>query len=148
MKPYTELNCAFSLKSSTPDQIVDVLLFMTGQDNDEPPNLPAHPLFSTRRWQHLLRSTSTDDELYACGIAGVELSRGSGRYCVTIRCNFVNCGEEVALFIDWLNPYILAKPGDFLGYTRSQDTEPLTLLFYPNHAVTIALPDEVDGEPA
>ena len=147
MESYTELNCAFSLKRHTPDQIVDALLFMTGQDDKEPENMPLHPLFDGTRWKHMLRASSTAPDVEAYGIAGVELSESSGRYRVTIRCNLVGLGKQIDHFIDWLTPHIFARPGDFIGYTRSEEIEPLTLLIYPNGTQTRQLPDEIDGEP-
>jgi hypothetical protein len=144
---YTELNCAFSLKRDTPDEIVDTLLFMTGQDDEAPKSLSSHPLFSANRWQHMFRSSATNSDADAYGIAGVELSESSGRYRVTIRCNLINLDREIAQFIDWITPHIFARPGDFVGYTRSEEIEPLTLLLYPNRTVTRQIPDEIDGEP-
>jgi hypothetical protein len=43
MQKYVEFNCAFSLKRYAPDEVVDALLFMTGQDDDEPIEFPPHP---------------------------------------------------------------------------------------------------------
>lgn len=144
----TELNCAFSLKRNTPDAIIETLLFMTGQDDDEPESLPPHPLFASTRWRQMLRGTSRADiGAEAYGIAGVELSETSGRCRITIRCNLTNFDTEIGQFIDWITPHIFARRGDFIGYTRSQEMEPLTLLLYPNGTQTRQLPDEVDGEP-
>jgi hypothetical protein len=51
LSSYTELNLIFALKSDTPEQIVDVLLFMTRQDEKQPKHIPAHPLFETTLWR-------------------------------------------------------------------------------------------------
>lgn len=142
---YTELNCAFTLKSSTPENIADVLLFMSGQDESEPATLPPHALFSTDGWRCLLKDAS-DYEGVSYGIAGVELNDNSGRYIVTVRRNLINLETEASRFIDWITPYILARPGDCIGYRRNQDGEPLTLLIYPNQTHGKAPPDEVNGE--
>jgi hypothetical protein len=147
MENYTEFNCAFSLKNSTPDEVVDALLFMTGQDDNEPKSLPKHPLFDAARWRHMLRGPAADLNAEAYGIAGLELSESSGRYRVTIRCNLVNFDTEIGQFIEWITPHIFAHRGDFIGYTRSQDVEPVTLLLYPNRTFIRQLPDEIDGEP-
>lgn len=146
MEGYTEFNCAFTLKSSTPEDVADVLLFMTGQDENEPANLPPHPLFSTTGWRHLLRDGGGDGTYLAYGISGLELNEHSGRYIVTVRVNLINLDREASQFIDWLTPYILAYPGDYIGYSRNQDGEPLTLLIYPNTTHGKAPPDEVHGE--
>jgi len=147
MGTYTELNCAFSLKRDTPEEIERALLFMTGQDDEEPKRLPEHPLFGTARWRHMLRGSGTDLDSEVYGDARVELSESSGRYRVTIRRTLQNYDREIGQFIDWITPYIFARPGDFIGYTRSEDVEPVTLLLYPNRTLTRASPDEIDGEP-
>ncbi len=49
MGMYTELNCAFSLRRDTPEDVTDVLLFMTGQDDKEPQQLPPDAFFKTQR---------------------------------------------------------------------------------------------------
>jgi hypothetical protein len=148
MESYTELNCAFTLKSGTPEDIADILLFMTGEDENEPANLPQHPLFSTPRWRHLLRDGGSDGSSLAYGLAGVEYNEHTGRYIVTVRLNLINLGAEANRFIDWITPHILARRGDCIGYKRDQDGEPLTLLIYPNRTHAKAPPDEANGEPA
>ena len=147
MGTYTELNCAFSLKRNAPEEIESTLLLMTGQDDKEPERLPKHPLFGAARWRHMLRGSGADADAEAHGDARVELSESSGRYCVTIRRTLWNHESEIGQFIDWITPHIFARPGDFIGYTRSEDEEPVTLLLYPNRTFTRAPPDEIDGEP-
>ena len=147
MEKYTELNCAFSLKRDTPEEIENALLFMTGQDEEEPARLPKHPLFGAERWRHLLRGSRADLDAEACGDARIELSESSGRFQVSIRRTLWNRASEIDQFIDWITPYIFARPGDFIGYMRSEDAEPVTFLLYPNRNFTRQLPDEIDGEP-
>jgi hypothetical protein len=147
MATYTELNCAFSLKRHTPEEIVDTLASMAGQDEEEPKSLPKHPLFGATRWRHMLRRSSADGEAESYGDAGVQVSDGCTRYRVTIRCTLRNYGNEIDQFIDWITPYIFARHGDFIGYTRSEDVEHVTLLLYPNRTFTRARPDEIGGEP-
>jgi hypothetical protein len=147
MGAYTELNCAFSLKRHTPGEVENALLFMTGQDDEEPKSLPKHPLFGAARWRHMLRGSGADLDAETYGDARVELSESSGRFCVIIRRTLWNHDSEIVQFIDWITPYVFARPGDFIGYTRSKGEEPVTLLLYPNRTLTRAPPDEIDGEP-
>ncbi len=142
METYTELNCAFSLKRDTPEEIENTLLFMTGQDDEEPESLPPHPLFATPGWRLMLRSAGGD----AQAPAWLEVA-DSGRYRVSIRCTLTGYDSEIQQFIDWITPYIFANAGDFIGYMRSEDVEPITLLLHPNRTFTRALPDEIEGEP-
>jgi hypothetical protein len=143
----TELNCAFSLRSDTPEEIIDTLLYMTGQDDGEPQSLPSHPFFGSARWRHMLRGSDAELDAESYGIAGVEMSESSGRYRITIRCNLINFDNDIDQFIHWITPYIHAQRGDFIGYTRSQDVEPVTQLLFPNRTFTRQLPDEIDGVP-
>jgi hypothetical protein len=142
VEKYTELNCAFSLKRNTPEEIENALLFMTGQEDAEPEQLPKHSLFSGARWREMLRSDGKDSQ----APAWLEIA-DSGRYRVSIRCTLTSYDTEISQFIHWMTPYIFARPGDFIGYMRSEDVEPVTLLLYPNRTFTRQLPDEIDGEP-
>ena len=136
MEPYTELNCAFSLRRDTPDAVIDILLFMTGQDEQEPQQLPVDAFFETARWRRMLNGESVEAEAEAYSNAALELSETSGRYRVTIRCDFRNYSIEIARFISWITPYIFADKGDVIGYTRSAEVEPITILYYPDRTVT------------
>jgi len=147
MGPYTELNCAFSLRHDTPEDVIDTLLFMTGQDGHEPKQLPTHAFFETERWRQMLNRASPEFDAEACCNAAVELSETSGRYRVTIRCDFRNYDIEIARFISWITPYIFADKGDFVGYTRSQDVEPITILYYPDRTLTRQPAFETWSEP-
>jgi hypothetical protein len=146
MGMYTELNCAFSLSKDTPPQIVEVLLYMTGQSPTEPAELPPHPLFGDTRWDGMLTSSSAyfDGEPHST----VRLDEIDGQHRVTIRSNFKNYDDEITKFIDWITPYIDALPGDFIGYSRYEDTEIPTLLYHPRIFITPQIPEEIFGNAA
>lgn len=144
MGTYTELVCAFALGGDTPPKIIDVLRYMTGQSDVEPAELPPHPLFNTSGWDGMLRSSST----YINGDAHstVRIDKFSGKYQVTIRCNFKNYDNELLKFMDWISDYRLSLPGDFLGYSRVETTEVPTLMFAPGILITPDIPqDELTG---
>jgi hypothetical protein len=140
---YTELNCAFSLSKNTPQQIVDILLHMTGQSRTAPDELPPHPLFGDTRWDYMLQSSSVyfDGDPHSA----IRLDEIDGQHRVTIRCNFKNYDDEITKFIDWITPYIDALPGDFIGYSRYEDTEVPTLLYHPRLFITPQIPEEIYG---
>lgn len=146
MEKYTELNCAFSLRRDTPEAVIDTLLFMTGQDDQEPQQLPADALFKTARWRHMLKGHSADPDAEAYCRAALELSETSGRYLVTIRCDLRNFDIEIARFISWITPHIFADKGDFVGYMRSSEVEPVTVFYYPDRSVTRQPAFETWGE--
>jgi hypothetical protein len=146
MGMYTELNCAFSLNRNTPPQIVEILLYMTGQSPTEPAELPPHPLFGATRWEGMLTGSSAyfDGDPHSA----VSLNETSGKHHVTIRCNFKNYDDEITKFIDWMTPYIDALPGDFIGYSRYEDTEIPTLLYHPRLFITPEIPREIFADAA
>lgn len=144
MGTYTELVCAFALRENTSPQVIDTLLYMTGQSDIEPAELPRHPLFSTAGWDGMLRSSSS----YFKGDAHstVRLDQLRGRYHVTIRCNFKNYDDELLKFMDWLSDYRHALAGDFLGYSRDETTQVPTLMYVPDIFITPNIPeDELAG---
>jgi hypothetical protein len=135
MEKYTELNCAFSLRCNTPENVIDTLLFMTGQDDEEPPQLPADPFFETKHWRQMLKGSGDGLDAEAYCRAALELSDTSGRYLVTIRCDLRHFDIEIARFISWITPHIFADKGDFVGYMRSHGVEPITVFYYPDRSV-------------
>jgi hypothetical protein len=145
MGMYTELNCAFLLSKNAPRQIVDILLYMTGQCLTEPADLPPHPLFGDTRWESMLTGSSAYFNGDPHSI--ISLDEFSDSHRVTIRCNFKNYDNEIAKFLDWITPYIDALPGDFIGYSRYEDTEVPTLLYHPGLCITPQIPEEIFGEP-
>lgn len=39
------------------------------------------------------------------------------RFLIGIHANFTNYDDEIEKFVDWIDPYVDAHPGDFLGYS-------------------------------
>jgi hypothetical protein len=124
---FTEFNLVFGLRDDTPQEVIDVLLFMTRQDDKPPKSIPRHPLFESTLWRYMLCETGAE----AYSNARIELTE-HGRYLVSIRCNCENADGEIRKFIDWTTPYIQAERGGLLGYTREENSELITLLAYPN----------------
>ena len=115
---------------------------MTRQYEKQPTQLPAHPLFETTLWRYMLCETGA--EVYSNARPALS---DHGRYLVSIRCNCENADGEIGKFISWIMPHIHARRGDFLGYTRSENSEALTLLLYSNRTVTQTVPGEFMGDP-
>jgi hypothetical protein len=142
MGMYTELNCAFELKKDTPDSVMAVLLYMLDQRNPEPEAFPSHPLFTTSRWRMLL--TCSSYSFAACeSRTALWLDEADDQYHVMIRSNLKNYDGEIEKFIDWITPYIDGLEGDFLGYSRYEETEIPTLLYYPKRSFTPTAPKEI-----
>ena len=113
MGMYTELVCAFNLRKDVPQNVIDILQYMTMTRSGENLNfqLPDHPLFSTARWSTMLCC----DSFYFPGESHSQLEYDSIiGWWMTIRCNLKNYDNEIQKFIDWVRPYM--DTNGFIGY--------------------------------
>jgi hypothetical protein len=62
-----------------------------------------------------------------------------------IRCNFKNYSNEIKHFCDWIYPYLSKFPGDFLGFTRYEETEMPTLIYYAKDGIKWVYPEVQDN---
>lgn len=142
MGMYTELNCAFRLKADVPQLIVEALRVMI--DGGSADELPCHPFFRLRNWCGMLRGEVCSFD----GDIGTSMRFDGNIACfrVTIRCILKNYEGEIEQFIDWITPYIDSYPDWFLGYSRYEDRDLPTLLFYPNQWRQVVLPVPLSGD--
>jgi hypothetical protein len=118
MGMYTELHYNVELRKAVPAKVIEVLKYML--DNDEPcEGKPNHPLFVTDRWPVMLRMSSA----YFPARTHSELFEEYGQWHLGVRCNLKNYCGEIEKFIDWLDPYVEAFEGDFLGFHRYEESE-------------------------
>lgn len=114
MGEYTELFIRAEMRKDTPPEVLDILRYIINPSWSDPEILPDHPFFQCRRWDRLANSSSyhvTTTSRYAkrpeWGIVQILIS-GS----------FKNYSSEVEKFFDWIDPYIDALPGEFLGFSQ------------------------------
>lgn len=125
MGDYTEIHFNVELVRDVPVEVTDVLRYMVGYLDEQPP-LPEHPLFGDTRWRRMLRCNSdyfpmsTSSTCFYDDIAS--------RWFLSVRSNFKNYDDEINLFIDWIDPYVDAYPGEFLGFHRFEQDEDPTLI--------------------
>jgi hypothetical protein len=116
---YTELHYNVLLRRDTPQSVIDVLEYML--DNDLPqPSLPDHWLFRTERWKVMLRMSSAS---FAAPTHSELTKEPGGYYVLSVCCNLKNYNEEIEKFVDWMDSYVAAFKGDFLGYSRYEESE-------------------------
>ena len=48
-------------------------------------------------------------------------------WCVSFRSNLKNYNGEIGKFFDWVDPYVIAAPGEFIGYSLYEESETPTL---------------------
>lgn len=129
MGMYTEFHFNVKLKKETPGEVIEALQYMAGGNvQDWRPNID-HPLFKTERWDWMFNSNSyyfnmTPNSTFRWD----EIAK---RYYLSIRCNFKNYDDEIALFLDWITPHLDAEPGEFLGFSRYEEAREPTLIYYP-----------------
>lgn len=135
MGMYTELVCAFELKNETPNEILEILKYMTESfdSQDEIENLPNHKLFEDgSRWRFMLRSDSYYFDGTTNSFLKVDyLYPEKPSYYLNVRCNLKNYNDEIENFIDWLKPYInYAGNNDyFIGYSRYEEAKEPSLIY-------------------
>ena len=124
MGMYTELALEFDLKETTPQSVMDVLFYLMNEQQ-EPNELPNHPLFQTDRWRSLFLGTSTYfEEQYA------SLKHDGVSYHLKTCANLKNYQGEIDLFLDFITPYIDGIPGEYLGHKRYEEDETKTHIFF------------------
>jgi hypothetical protein len=126
MGMYTQLHFAAKLRKDVPAEVVEVLRFMA-RGTEGAPQTPDHPLFSTERWRCLF----TMDSYYfdADTRSTMRFDGVLGAWLLNVQSNVKNYDGEIEKFLDWIDPYLAKYPGDFLGYSRYEETEQPTLIF-------------------
>lgn len=125
MGMYTEFHFNTELKTDTTPEVLDVLRFMVGDVEEEPPT-PDAPLFSTDRWRHMLRM---DSYYFSADTHSTLRHDHQGGWYLCIRCNLKNYCGEIEKFVEWIRPYLDKLPGEFLGFYRYEESETPTLVY-------------------
>ncbi len=127
MGMYTELHFNAELPEDTPSEVIAILQYMTGDDSYKDSPLPEHELFGCHRWRFMLQM---DSYYFKADTHSTFRHDNNGRcYYLCVRCNLKNYSCEIESFIDWIDPYLVAYEGDFLGFSRYEETEQPTLIF-------------------
>ena len=128
MGMYTELVLGIELYKGTPQEVIDILKYMTGEDDLNLLHkdvLESHPFFSCDRWKYLF----TMGSYYFDGQTHSELKYDdiSKTYFLTTRSNLKNYNSEIDMFLDWIEPYVNTR--DMWGYKRYEESEMPTIIF-------------------
>lgn len=121
---FTEFHFNVGLVQDVPNNILDILRFMISEDREKDESLlelPSHPLFDTTKWKWMLLC---DSRYFSAETISTLYKANLGKdYYLCIRCNLKNYDNEIEKFVDWVNPYIDAKPNAFLGFSRYEKSE-------------------------
>lgn len=120
MGMYTEFHYNVELRRDTPERVIQSLMRMLGGEAIPGCDLPRHPLFSTPRWDVMLRM---DSAYFAADTHSTLRQDRDGSYFLCVRCNLKNYDGEIEKFCEWLDPFVAGRRGDFLGFYRHEQSE-------------------------
>lgn len=125
MGMYTEFHFNVELISNVSSEVLEILKFMISNEEKKDSsllNLPNHVLFNTNRWKWMLLC----DSYYFNADTHSTLRKenlGKDYYYLCIKCNLKNYDNEIDKFVDWIDPYVNKELGDFLGFSRYEESE-------------------------
>lgn len=127
MGMYTELHFNVELRTDTPPAVINILRFMV-DGSPVHPKTPDHPLFESERWEWMLQS----DSYYfnADTASTLRWDDIAQSHFLCLRFNVKNYDGEIEHFLDWIMPYVDAFDGDFLGFSRYEESQEPTLIHY------------------
>lgn len=122
MGMYTELHYNVRLREDTPSNVIGTLQAMVGGTDQKSAPFD-HPLFKSdgSRWGWMLKGDSYYFD--ADTRSTLRFDDIVGQYYLCVRCNIKNYSREIQNFCDWLDPYVDANTGDFLGFSRYEESE-------------------------
>lgn len=127
MGMYTELVLKCEISEDIDKQVEDVLQFLFN-GGSKPTELPAHPFFSTGRWEFIGSCSSFYHTPFALSRYYRPDSQKGGGY-VFSRSDLKNYGREIEEFLDWIMPYISEHVGMCIGWKWYEDWDKPELLF-------------------
>jgi len=121
---YTEIFFRATLVRDIPNEVLAPIRAMLGQVEVDPDDLPDHPLFECPRWDMLACSSSYYfPDHTPSGLSMDDIRKAWSLY---LNADLKNYDDEIAKFFNWIDPYIDAAPGEFLGYSLYEDVDPET----------------------
>ena len=131
MGMYTEICLNVRLVKDLPSDTEHVLKYLCG-DAERPKELPAHPFFDCDRWDIVLRCSSYYFVPFSW--QNMRFNEISGCYYLCARADLKNYDSEIEKFFAWLDPYIDTHAGEFIGYSRYEESDTPTLYFKKEQA--------------
>lgn len=124
MGMYTEIFFRATLVKDLPDEVLAPIRAMLGQVEIDSDDLPKHALFECTRWDMLAQGSSYYFPEHAKSALVKDDIRKA--WSLSISGDIKNYEGEIGEFFDWIDPYVDAIPGEFLGYELYEDVEPNT----------------------
>jgi hypothetical protein len=123
---YTKL---FYDAALSPDcDAIPVLQFMMQRNLMKDPGFkpPDHPLFKTDRWSFMFHCGSEYFNKDTDSFLVYDIF--NDKFNLHLDFNIKNYNNEIYHFIDWIDPYVIASPGDYLGYFQYEEDDGPTLI--------------------
>jgi hypothetical protein len=89
--------------------------FQTGYDD--------HPLFKCDRWVSVFIGGGAVYQESRSPIFRRKAPGGPYHHQLVIASSLKNYGDEIAQFIDWIDPHLDMSTGDYLGYSLYEDSD-------------------------
>lgn len=134
MGMYTHLVLNVTLKSDTPQEVIDTINYMVGNTEVNPPK-QNHELFETDRWDFCLRC----DSWYFMGETCSSFSKDLDMWTLTVNSNVKNYCGEYEKFLDYIQPYIWLN--EFLGFIRYEEEDHPTLIYNTKDGIEYFTPE-------
>lgn len=126
MGMYTEIYICTGIKQDIKDIDLNVLKFLFMGEN-KPDTLPSHRLFSTPRW-HMIGSCSSHYHI-PYSTSDMKYNEIAKQYFIVSRSDLKNYNDDIELFFDWIMPFLNKSEGEFIGYSRYEETNIPKLYF-------------------
>lgn len=130
---YTEFHycCELNVSFCKENNIFELLEYMLDNDEKCPEKLPDHPFFKgdESRWRFMLNMGSAYFTAIPCSTLTF-IDDTFKKVVLFIHCNFKNYTNEINEFLDWIEPYVVALPGQFMGYQLYEEWKEPALIFH------------------
>ena len=125
MGMYTEIFVNVDLREDTPPDVIATLKAMCEKDGDSP-TLQEKP----DRWGYLFNSGSYYTPKTECGsLTWNELAQ---QWSLIAKGDIKNYAGEIEAFFAWIMPYVDGEEGEFVGYSRYEESLTPDLVFLSN----------------
>jgi len=138
MGMYTEIYVKVSLKSNTPQEVIEVLSAMMGEGED-PATLPDHELFTKGRWRFMLRCSSYY-HMPSC-VGKFWYDDIAKQWFLLSRSDLKNYEGEIESFFEWIAPYAEQNSEkQFIGYELYEECDEPTMYYLTDNGLEIRMP--------
>ena len=122
MGMYTEIFIRANIRRDAPESVRSMLAYLVSSTSEDAPESPDHEFFECARWRYV----ATCSSYYFPGAihaAYVRSAIGGEPDTLNILANLKNYDGEIGKFFDWIDPYLEASPGDFIGYEMYEEDD-------------------------